>query len=617
MVRSSPRQRALISIVTVLLVALAMPAAALAAAPVASNSSLYTLDSTPAIITLPATDADLDGLTFAIDAGPSHGLLDDCTTGSCTYTPTASYLGGDSFTWHANDGVTDSNIATVTITIAAPSVTPVSSDSTGADTLAAAMMANPAAVTGASFVAVPPNNMPNGTSTALGPMPTNGTTFGIMTSGEAALADDPNNDGGATGDDGGAPVRGDTDQDVSILKIDVTVPAGANCLRLDFAFMSEEYPEFVNSPYNDGFIAELDTLSWTTSGSDITAPNNFAFDTAGAVISINSTGATGMTAANAAGTTYDGATALLQASTPTTAGAHSLYLSIFDQGDGVLDSAAFIDNIRFATVANPAIGCAEGAQPPNTPPTSDAGGPYGGAEGASVTLDGTATDVDATDTLTYLWSYAAGAGVDAGATCTFGSATSIDTTVSCTDDGLYTLTLAVSDGFNTPATTDTASLTLTNANPAVDITTPTAGQDFNVGASVSVSAGITDAGANDTHTCSIAWGDGNTTTGVVATGVCTGSHSYSAAGPLTITVTVTDDDGGIGSDTVAIDVVATGANTPPTSDAGGPYQGAEGSAISLNGTATDVDAGDTLTYLWSYGAGAAVDTGATCTFGSA
>ena len=54
------------------------------------------------------------------------------------------------------------------------------------------------------------------------------------------------------------------------------------------------------------------------------------------MISINSTGATAMTAANATGTTYDGGTVLLSAATPVAAGANSLYLSIFDQGDGDL-----------------------------------------------------------------------------------------------------------------------------------------------------------------------------------------------------------------------------------------------------------------------------------------
>src|SRR5437879_9055188 len=124
MTRSSPWQRALIVTVTVRLLALAMPAGVLAAAPVASDSSVSTTESTPVAIALPATDADFHALTFTIDTGPNHGALDDCSTGSCTYTPTAGYTGGDSFTWHANAGVTASNVATLPTTGAAPAVAP-------------------------------------------------------------------------------------------------------------------------------------------------------------------------------------------------------------------------------------------------------------------------------------------------------------------------------------------------------------------------------------------------------------------------------------------------------------------------------------------------------------
>ena len=100
-------------------------------------------------------------------------------------------------------------------------------------------------------------------------------------------------------------VRGNTDLDVTVLKADVNVPAGSNCLGFDFKFMSEEYPHFVGQTYNDAFIAELDSSTWTTAGSAITAPNNFAFDSAGEVVSINSTGIGGLTPADGAGTAFD------------------------------------------------------------------------------------------------------------------------------------------------------------------------------------------------------------------------------------------------------------------------------------------------------------------------
>lgn len=230
--------------------------------------------------------------------------------------------------------------------------------------LAEALSVDPSIVTGASFVAVSAPHANAVSDTPLTSFPTNGGTYAILTTGNAALAEQPNSSGGTSQNNGGNSVRGNTDFDVTILKIDLDVPSNVNCLvGMDFQFLSEEYPEYVNTSFNDAFIAELDNSTWTTSGSTISAPDNFAFDPSGDVISINSTGNTAMSAAAAAGTTYDGATPLLTAATPITPGAHSLYLSIFDQGDRIFDSAVFVDKLRFAHVADPDTGCVPGATP--------------------------------------------------------------------------------------------------------------------------------------------------------------------------------------------------------------------------------------------------------------
>ena len=45
--------------------------------------------------------------------------------GSFTYTPAANYNGPDSFTYKANDGAADSNVATVSLTVNAVNDAPV------------------------------------------------------------------------------------------------------------------------------------------------------------------------------------------------------------------------------------------------------------------------------------------------------------------------------------------------------------------------------------------------------------------------------------------------------------------------------------------------------------
>ena len=190
-------------------------------------------------------------------------------------------------------------------------------------------------------------------TTPMAGFPTNGSTFGIITSGNAALADDPNNSAG-DGEDWNVSASsiGPDAYDNQTVRIDLGAATG-NCLAFDFKFLSEEFPEYVNSGFNDAFIAQVNTLAVTTDSATqtINAPGNFAAG-AGDIISVDGAGPSAMTAEQAAGSTYDGATLPLVARTPVVPGStNTLYLTIFDQGDGILDSAAFVDNLRYENQA--------------------------------------------------------------------------------------------------------------------------------------------------------------------------------------------------------------------------------------------------------------------------
>lgn len=84
--------------------------------PVAHDQAVTTDEDTPVAITLTASDVDGDALTFGLVDLPSQGDLSGVAP-DLTYTPDAGYNGPDSFTFSANDGTVDSNIATVSITV--------------------------------------------------------------------------------------------------------------------------------------------------------------------------------------------------------------------------------------------------------------------------------------------------------------------------------------------------------------------------------------------------------------------------------------------------------------------------------------------------------------------
>jgi hypothetical protein len=86
-----------------------------------------TNEDTPLSLTLQATDADLDSLTFAIKDAPQHGAVTG-TPPSVTYTPDADYFGPDSFTFTASDANSTSAPATVSLTVIAVDDAPVALD---------------------------------------------------------------------------------------------------------------------------------------------------------------------------------------------------------------------------------------------------------------------------------------------------------------------------------------------------------------------------------------------------------------------------------------------------------------------------------------------------------
>ncbi len=85
-------------------------------APVAATQAATTLEDTPRRLTLTASDAENDTVSFAVVTPPAHGTLTG-TPPSLTYTPERNYNGPDSFTFTASDGQATSGEGTFSLTV--------------------------------------------------------------------------------------------------------------------------------------------------------------------------------------------------------------------------------------------------------------------------------------------------------------------------------------------------------------------------------------------------------------------------------------------------------------------------------------------------------------------
>ncbi|MDB5324710.1 MAG: non-specific endonuclease, partial [Phycisphaerales bacterium] len=223
-------------------------------------------------------------------------------------------------------------------------------------------------------------------------------------------------------------------------------------------------------------------------------------------------------------------------------------------------------------------------------------GPRG--EGSPITLHGSATDASGETGLTYAWTVKRG-GVSfalPGGTVT----NAHDFEFTPTDNGLYRVTLAVTDSGGLIGTSTTSNMVVTNALPDAALSGEPSGA-IDEGTPVSLHVDAADPGSEDT--LSYLWSvtkdgspfalpNGTATTGTNFTFTPTNQGTYIAK------VVVTDDDGGPANVSTAGIVVNN--VIPVAAITGEPMTSVgEGSTISLGSTATDPGTADTLTYSWS------------------
>lgn len=105
--------------------------------PVAEDTTATTDGETPVTVTLRAMSTIDVTLSFSIVSAPAHATLDSISEPECSYpngmasctaivvyTPAAGYVGVDTFTYQASDGVSPSNVATASVTVTGAPVMP-------------------------------------------------------------------------------------------------------------------------------------------------------------------------------------------------------------------------------------------------------------------------------------------------------------------------------------------------------------------------------------------------------------------------------------------------------------------------------------------------------------
>ena len=481
--------------------------------------------------------------------------------GGIIYTSDPGFTGNDSFTYTLEDDTAATDTATVNVTVEACAPVGTSMDDGGIVVDEEWVRCSSLDATDVVGDVTPVMN-PTGGQQAL---------FTTGTVENSFLPED----GEEVGTENETEYRGA--YDVSVLKLDLEVPVSTDCLAFDLSFQTEEYPENIESAFNDGFLAELDGSTWDVEGASITAPDNFAFDGSGNIVSVNSAFFEETRVVTDTGTEYDGSTPLLDARTPITPGAHSLYLSIFDATDGSFDSGAYVDRLRAFDAADGK--CFRGARQAPNAANDTLSVDEDDAGSVNVLTNDVDLDLDPLEVTSNT------NGTNGTAVCTVDTCTyTPDANYSGTDSFTY----RVSDGGGT----DTGTVNVT-VNPLPD--PPSATDD-----SESINedeAGDFDVLSNDDDpdgdSVSITSKTNGNNGSVSCASTCTYTPDVDYTGSDSFTYTISDGNGG--SDTATVSVTVTPRNDAPVA-VGDALSTSEDQAAASEVTTNDTDVdGDAVT----------------------
>ncbi len=207
--------------------------------------------------------------------------------------------------------------------------------------------------------------------------------------------------------------------------------------------------------------------------------------------------------------------------------------------------------------------------------------------GTDINFTGVVSDT-AGDTHTYSWAFGDGS-----------TSSELVTTHSYTfsvGTPTYTAVLTVTDNHGGVGT---ATVTVAGAN-----TTPIAiaGSDMTAtaGDTVSFNGNVTDADSGDSHTFVWDFGDGSAATSPSSS--TNTSHAYTTAGTYTTTLTVTDNQGAVGADTLTVTVNGASPVIDTLSVIDPDTVITVGQEVNFSGSFTDADGG-THNFLWDFGDG--------------